>query len=202
MGIFELCKNSYDADASKVEINFDDQLSNGMNIIDDGHGISIEDIKNKFMMVATSSRTRNKKSPKGRNIVGEKGIGRFAMECLSKNTIIISKPINSKIGYKITINWDKYEEENVSFTSIGNDIEEFVKDGDEHGLEIISKNLREKWDDAKVDALNKQLSNMITPKEYESKNKFQISINKSNVIRNVKSNYHYKSPHINKCIIF
>ena len=40
-----------------------------MNIIDDGHGISIEDIKNKFMMVATSSRTRNKKSPKGRNIV-------------------------------------------------------------------------------------------------------------------------------------
>ena len=61
------------------------------------------------------------------------------MECLSKNTIIISKPINSKIGYKITINWDKYEEENVSFTSIGNDIEEFVKDGDEHGLEIISK---------------------------------------------------------------
>ena len=195
MGIFELCKNSYDADASKVEINFDDQISNDMVIIDDGHGISIEDIKNKFMMVATSSRTRNKKSPKGRNIVGEKGIGRFAMECLSKNTVIISKPINSKIGYKITINWDKYEEENVSFTSIGNDIEEFVKEEDEHGLEIISKNLREKWDDAKVDTLNKQLSNMITPKEYESEDKFQISINKSNVIRNVKSNYLDKAPY-------
>ena len=61
MGIFELCKNSYDADASKVEINFDDPLPNCMTMMDDGHGMSIEDIKNKFMVVATSSHTRNKK---------------------------------------------------------------------------------------------------------------------------------------------
>ena len=195
MGIFELCKNSYDADASKVEINFDDPLPNCMTMMDDGHGMSIEDIKNKFMVVATSSHTRNKKSPNGRNIVGEKGIGRFAMECLSKNTVIISKPVNSKIGYEIIINWEKYEEENILFTSIGNEIKEFAKDRDEHGLKIISKNLRDVWDDDKVAALNKQLSNMIIPEEYGSKNKFQILTNKSNNVKYIKSNYFDKAPY-------
>ena len=60
MPVFELAKNGYDADASKADIHFENLLSGSqrIRIIDNGHGMTKEDIENKFMMVATSSRNR------------------------------------------------------------------------------------------------------------------------------------------------
>jgi len=80
--IIELVKNSYDADATRVDIAFFPPLSAGagrISVSDDGHGMSIDDIQLKWMEPATSSKVAKRKTPKyNRTMMGSKGIGRFA----------------------------------------------------------------------------------------------------------------------------
>src|SRR3546814_10811386 len=82
--VIELVKNSYDADASYVVIKFQPPLVEGDGRIvgkDDGHGVTVGDIQEKWMEPATSSKVTDRESPeKGRRMLGSKGIGRFAEE--------------------------------------------------------------------------------------------------------------------------
>ena len=91
VAIIELVKNAYDADATKVLIRFVDSLEKGqgaIEIIDNGHGMSMETVKFAWMEPATNSkRTRRKSETLHRNLLGEKGIGRFACSRLASDAI-------------------------------------------------------------------------------------------------------------------
>ncbi len=80
--VIELVKNAYDADASFVEIVFvpgRDQAPARIAVLDNGHGMSLADIHDKWMEPATSSKVNNRLSPiRKRKMMGSKGIGRFA----------------------------------------------------------------------------------------------------------------------------
>ena len=96
--IFELIKNAYDADAESVQIIFKDILkNNGKNakiiIKDNGHGMDIDSINNKWMVIGTDDKEETQLSrTKKRIFIGNKGIGRFATEKLCKKVTMISKP--------------------------------------------------------------------------------------------------------------
>jgi hypothetical protein len=81
IALTELVKNVYDADATKVTITLENVDKPGGTIIveDDGHGMTLEEIKNNWMRIAT---TLKKKKPisriYGRPLTGAKGIGRLA----------------------------------------------------------------------------------------------------------------------------
>ena len=64
--LFELVKNCYDANAKKVDITFErlNPLSEESRILiqDDGLGMSFEDIRDKWMVIGTSSKRRRRKS--------------------------------------------------------------------------------------------------------------------------------------------
>ena len=65
IAIYELVKNSYDAGAHKVVLSFENIKSENasISIIDDGIGMSYDDIINKWLFVAYSEkRTRNQTS--------------------------------------------------------------------------------------------------------------------------------------------
>ena len=69
--VIELVKNSYDADASEVRIKFFPPLAAGggrLEIADDGHGMSISDLRDRWMEPATTSKVSNRRSPQGRTI--------------------------------------------------------------------------------------------------------------------------------------
>ena len=177
--VFELVKNSYDADATEAHTSFID-ITNGPSkivITDNGDGMTQEDFENKFMVVATSSRVRNTITKSGRTVIGEKGIGRFAMERLSHKTTIISYPKNESVAYKLTIEWDRYEIEGNTFDQIGNDFESFPKeDKKRHGVEVICERLREDdvWNEQKIRGLIKKLGLLITPEGFRSGLPFEI----------------------------
>jgi hypothetical protein len=80
--VIELVKNSYDADATTVTLKFFPPLQPGrgrITIQDDGHGMTLSDIQDKWMEPATTSKVGSRRSPgKGRVMMGYKGIGRFA----------------------------------------------------------------------------------------------------------------------------
>jgi HSP90 family molecular chaperone len=105
VALFELIKNSYDADATRVEVIFKDVTKPGgtIRIKDDGHGMTIEDFKDRWMIVGTESKERHTTSKKGRRMVGEKGVGRFSTEKLARKVTVISNPrgIQNKITVEI-----------------------------------------------------------------------------------------------------
>ena len=77
--IVELVKNCYDADSPDATIVFrhiaaDDCLE--IQVIDHGHGMSTDDIINKWLVPSTSYKQGVRSSPQGRIMQGRKGIGR------------------------------------------------------------------------------------------------------------------------------
>jgi len=179
MAIFELCKNGYDADAPKVDIFFEN-LSEGVGkirIVDTGDGMTKKDIINKFMTVATSSRVRKTTTDAGRIVAGEKGIGRFSMERLSHKTTIYSYPKGESKGYKLTIEWDRYEVEGISIGDVGNDFEIIEKDDPKRqGVEIVSEILRENWNEEKIRKVMNQLKLLVAPEGFSEKSPFDIFV--------------------------
>jgi hypothetical protein len=87
--ILEIVKNSYDAGAHKCEIRF---TQDSISIMDDGCGMSQEDITSKWMSVGNSAK---KYREHDRILSGSKGVGRFALARLG-DEITLSTRTNSK----------------------------------------------------------------------------------------------------------
>jgi HSP90 family molecular chaperone len=94
--LFELVKNCYDANAQNVYVEFYNVGTKNPNskiiIRDDGLGMTLSDIKDKWMVVGTASKRKELYSPEPykRRYVGEKGIGRFAVFTDVENTFNFS----------------------------------------------------------------------------------------------------------------
>lgn len=93
VGLIELVKNSYDADATCVNVallGLSRTESTRIEIRDNGCGMSRVDIEEKWLSPAIDHKERQKKaksrSPRGRLPIGEKGVGRFA--CASTRTAV------------------------------------------------------------------------------------------------------------------
>ena len=80
--IAELIANSWDADATKVEVKLPETLSNDATIAvsDDGFGMTFEQCQKHYLNVGRNRRTDDDsdKSRDGRPVLGRKGIGKFA----------------------------------------------------------------------------------------------------------------------------
>ena len=126
VALLELVRNAYDADATEVTIRFRNasKPDGTIEIIDNGHGMDWDDIISKWMIIGTNNKQISPYSPKGRRKVGEKGIGRFALDRLASvtnlETTTLKKTDNS---YRLTINWDKFANTNKSLEEIGHPIE-------------------------------------------------------------------------------
>lgn len=102
IALVELIKNSYDADASWVKVNFIDfapdfSLTPTSRIVieDDGCGMDADILRQHWLNPATPEKLRRKaknaKTEKGRILQGEKGIGRFAIFKLGKTIKITTR---------------------------------------------------------------------------------------------------------------
>lgn len=111
LAIFELVKNSYDADASlvSIKINLNDDTP-CITIEDNGSGMSLEVITGAWLEVGTDSKrgTTNRIRSKrhSRLPLGEKGVGRLAVQKLGKQLQIFTRRENSP-EYEFNINWDE-----------------------------------------------------------------------------------------------
>lgn len=91
----EIISNAWDADANNVDILLNPE-ENTVTIIDDGHGMSKEDINQKFLKVGYARREhgRAKSDQLKRQVMGRKGIGKLAMFSLANKIQIITKKEN------------------------------------------------------------------------------------------------------------
>lgn len=114
--LFELVKNCYDANSDKVTLTFHNVSRTGEDsyicIADDGLGMSLNDIRYKWMVIGTNSKRVNKISPPpyNRKVVGEKGVGRFAVEKLGSKVRIETTQKGTTRKVILDLDWRKYDE--------------------------------------------------------------------------------------------
>lgn len=113
--LVELIKNSYDADAYGVKIILDKPNTPNSRIIlvDTGSGMTRQDFEEKWMVIGTNNKVTEPYTLKGRKKAGKKGIGRFSVERIAEKVNIYSFPANED-PYRVHINWNSFEDINVS----------------------------------------------------------------------------------------
>ncbi|WP_372520854.1 sensor histidine kinase [Candidatus Ruminimicrobiellum ovillum] len=128
VALIELIKNSYDADAEKVNVIFKDfvkednndnfilQKTNKSQIIleDSGTGMTKDILLNHWLNPATpikkeiKKNKKQSKTEKGRIIQGEKGIGRFSLFKLGRKVTIITRPKGVNKEYKLQYDFSQF----------------------------------------------------------------------------------------------
>lgn len=176
--VYELVKNCYDANSTEVFVRFENirDLSSNSRIIitDNGTGMSFTDIKDKWMVVGTNSKRTKlySDSPFNRKYVGEKGIGRFAVDKLGERVQIKTKELNTDKWLSVEINWDEYEQTSKKseqskqlslFTEVENKYSFENGNKQDHGTTITILNISELWTENDIERLNKELSKLVSP---------------------------------------
>jgi hypothetical protein len=91
---FELIKNSYDADATEVQVVFRKTSSQEDTIVirDNGTGMSLEDLRTKWARAASENKVRQPYTQRfNRRMLGAKGIGRFSVAKLGAKVKVITR---------------------------------------------------------------------------------------------------------------
>lgn len=173
--LFELVKNCYDANAQKVSVIFENVGPNmkgsAISIQDDGFGMSFEDIRDKWMVIGTANKRNSPYSPEpfNRKCVGEKGIGRFAVDKLGDKLTILTKKKGQSEWLKVDIDWNFYERSESDnqpkwFTDIESPYEYILADDiEEQGTKLIITQIREIWDSSSINHAIRQISKLVSP---------------------------------------
>ena len=180
--INELLRNCNDADALSATVDFDLTKAPQIRIVEEkGDGMTYDQIVNNFLVIGTYDKTPKKSDEPRitkrlkRIMIGRKGVGRFALEKLGHSAEIISKPINSRQKFIFEIDWDKFEGRKTTVDEVPITIYEEERDkSEDSGLEITIRNLREEWNQEKIEEVGKNLKDLVLPKELQPKNSFNI----------------------------
>lgn len=167
LSLIELIKNSYDADATEVTVILRNLRTGAahITIADDGSGMTLEELQRGWMRVATSIKSESRVSPIfHRQMLGQKGIGRFAIENLSERTTLSSYPRNSTEGYRVSFEWTKYQPR-ADLLAIPNEMVGFQKPQEIHGLEIQLDALRHRWTEQDIQRLWQFIRSLTPPAE-------------------------------------
>jgi len=105
----EILSNSYDADASKVRVELKevDGEPIEIHITDNGEGLNLDSINDKFLVIGRNRREEDgdEASPKyGRKRVGKKGLGKLALFGLAKTITIETR--NAEKRNVFVLDWD------------------------------------------------------------------------------------------------
>jgi len=192
--LFELVKNSYDANAENVFvefININPTSSESKIIIrDDGIGMTFEDIRDKWMVIGTSSKRRNTKSPAPffRKVAGKKGVGRFAVDKLGAKLLLKTKRSDSKKLVYLETDWSFYaQEEHLQlkidfdgkqklFTDVENKYWFDELDDSSHGTTLEISIVTDVWSEKDIYRASKELSKLILP-NFTQKYPFNVFLN-------------------------
>ncbi len=165
--LVELVKNSFDADASKVEVEiFCKGENKHIRVADNGFGMSETEIDENWLRIGFSEKKKSKTSRKGRRKTGEKGIGRIASDRLGAILQMVTKSEDDSLQ-SIIVNWDEFDVagktiENIELKVLENpSINIPIRKGEqarETGTELIISNLRSNWTENNIKDLYQELS--------------------------------------------
>lgn len=204
VAIFELVKNSFDANSKHVEVSFNNIVEGDGQIIiqDDGKGMDLDDIDNKWLFVAYSAKkegTENYRDNIKSNRIhaGAKGIGRFSCDRLGSKLIIYSRRNSSEKYSKLTIDWANFERNmQTNFDNIKVDFQlvETCPYSLSVGTVLEISTLRSDWENEKLIKLRQSLEKLINPAQ-NNNDAFSISLNVPELIEHDKNKIEIEREH-------
>jgi hypothetical protein len=191
VAIFELVKNSYDAYANHVVITF---IENKITIADNGKGMSLSDLKNKWLFLGFSAKkdgTEDEVNDKQKSYrdkirrfyAGAKGIGRFSCDRLGRLLTITTKTRDSLLAEQILVDWANFEvDQKIEFDNVDVEhrtlnVDNVFPDQESHGTIIEIEDLHDEetpWTRKHILELKRSLQKLINP--YSETNDFVIEI--------------------------
>lgn len=145
VALVELVKNAYDADASRCILRHEPGL---ILVSDNGHGMTLHEFRTAWMRVGTSSKESTATSRRfGRDITGEKGIGRFAVRFLGPSLDLESIAYDEKRGehtrLRAHFDWPEFDRhEDIGQVEVPYELE-VLENGHETGTTLTIGGARE-----------------------------------------------------------
>lgn len=175
--VFELVKNSYDADATEVDITFSGIKSGEPSLIisDNGTGMDLDDIEHRWMVIGTDSKKNTLFSPIfQRPLNGDKGIGRFSVDRLGSFLYMKAQKQNSDKKYVVKFDWSLFDGEARNINEIEIPYTSQISNR-AHGVSLNISGLRDRWDDNKLKELFRNLRQFKSPFSQEDNFKIYIT---------------------------
>ncbi|MDE0525407.1 MAG: ATP-binding protein [Thaumarchaeota archaeon] len=196
--VFELVKNAYDANATRVDVVFqgikhDDVARRGkVMIVDDGDGMSSSDIRNKWLFVGYSEKKerdgtrkdfRRRTTRKNRVMAGSKGVGRFSADRLGGMLDMYTKTRSDRHVHRVRMDWGRFKDnQNEEFQTVEvahDTLDEFPDTGSHrltHGTILEIYPLEDKWDGERLLKLKKYLQRLVNPMQMSDAGEFEINL--------------------------
>ncbi len=182
--VIELVKNAYDADSPYVNIEFRaaSNLSRYTIIISDhGHGMSRNDVINKWLVPSTQDKRVNNRSLSGRIMQGSKGVGRYAASILGDD-LLLETVTNNGEKTTVYVKWSDFAK-----AKYLNDVDILVEtvETSEPTSTVITINgdveLLSEWNKDRFEKLRFELKKLTSPmsnilSNEDSVDKFSISL--------------------------
>jgi len=165
VAVVELVKNSYDADATKVEVRFegeDPSEPNSIVVADNGTGMDLETVLDAWFEPGTVMKRTRDRSARGRLYQGAKGIGRFAAARLSESLFLESKREGTPFGVVVLLEWGRFDDGSY-LDEISIDYEETQLKDLKEGTRLTLGSLRKRWEEEDFEQLHARLSRLISP---------------------------------------
>lgn len=181
MAVIELVKNAYDADARKVTVGLyrlGDPGATWFMVHDDGDGMDLDTVLHGWLEPATDRKRRGQRKRRtalGRYPLGEKGVGRFAVNKLGAELELVTRARGQEHEVRLDVCWDTFGDGYLD--EVQNHFERRVPAifrGDQHGTFLRIGRARAAWDEARVARLRDGLARLVSP--FVTLHDFQISM--------------------------
>ena len=163
--VVELVKNAYDADSPNVDIEFraaPDCSGYTIIISDHGHGMSKDEVINKWLVPSTPDKIERKTSPSGRTLQGSKGVGRYAASILGTNLFL--ETVNE--GKKTTVYLEWFDFEKAQYLDDVEILVETTQVSEPQGTQLTmegNEELLANWKQRQFDKLRFELKKLKSP---------------------------------------
>lgn len=173
VGIIELVKNGYDADADYVRVellNLAYPERTTIVVSDNGVGMDLQTVLTKWVEPASGHKEAQKRAaqrtPRGRLPLGEKGVGRFATQKLGKELTLITRAKDEPEEVYVEVDWSMFEREDAYLESVPvswklREPQIFI--GNRTGTRLEMTGARAKWTEGDVAKVAQNLKRLMSP---------------------------------------
>lgn len=172
IALFELVKNAYDADSPSVSVLLKDIQSKDKGLIevrDTGEGMDLETVLNVWLEPASDHKAKKRKqnirTPRFNRLpVGEKGVGRFAVQKLGERALLVTRRAGHReivLDMDWTVLTKNHYLDDAAVTVTERRPEVFT--GDSHGTLIRITGIKDDWTRGDVRRVYRSITAMVSP---------------------------------------
>jgi signal transduction histidine kinase len=168
VAITELVKNAHDADAGSVTVEFRGVATGEGEIVvrDDGCGMDLDTLLRHWMEPAGTTKTAvgRQVTRRRRRVLGEKGVGRFAVDKLARRLELLSRCPGENSEIRAVFDWDDFDSDVRMLSEVKNRWE--VRQAtvlSTHGTMLRMTGLRSRWTERMFRRLCTRLARLKSP---------------------------------------